>query len=280
MRQVFALAERLLRDAVCFLDRLLREFMAEPVLVDGDEAEAARSEWIAEHRIHARANAWRTARDFAQHEIARLGVFDVADEQLAAFALVHGREPEPLALALDHAQHQLGRPLELLQRMGDEALALLLGSREHPIADPERAPPPALDQPKLGRRRFRMPLLGHGADLTAVIDLDHAQHRHLGHAARLMERAARRAVDQSLVGHVLEQALQIDLLLPRQPKGSRDLALARRLVGRSDEIEGLLAAGQACGALAGLIARRSGWSWLASRPWGSWCSGRSGHVSH
>src|SRR4051794_26183750 len=187
MRQVFALAERLLRDAVCFLDRLLREFMAEPVLVDGDEAEAARSEWIAEHRIHARANAWRTARDFAQHEVAGLGVFDVADEQLAPLALVDRREPEPLALPFDHPQDQLGGALQLLQRMSDEPLALLLGPREHPIADPERPAPPALDDSQLGRRRFRMPLLGHGADLATVIDLDHAQDRHLGYAARLVE---------------------------------------------------------------------------------------------
>ena len=56
MRQVLALAERLLGNAVRFVDRLLREFMPKAVLVDRDQAEAARRERIAEHRIDARAD--------------------------------------------------------------------------------------------------------------------------------------------------------------------------------------------------------------------------------
>ena len=80
--------------------------------------------------------------------------------------------------------------------------------------------------------------------------LDHAQDRYLGHSAGLMERAAGRAIDQSLVSHVLEHALQVDLLFPRKPERPSDFALPRRLVGRGDEVEDLLAAGQVCGALA------------------------------
>jgi hypothetical protein len=64
-----------------------------------------------------------------------------------------------------------------------------------------------------------------------------------------VERATGRRVDKSLVGHILEQALEVDLVLPRQPERPRDLALASRLVGRGDEVEDLLAGGQACGAL-------------------------------
>ena len=108
---------------------------------------------------------------------------------------------------------------------------------------------PALDDPKPRRRPFRMPLLRHSEDIAAVVDLRDAQHRHLRHAARLVEGAARRTVDQPLVGHVLEQALELDLVLPGQAERPRDLALARRLVRRGDEIEDLLAAGKAGGAL-------------------------------
>ena len=54
MREVLALAERLLRDAVRLVDRLLREFGAQPVLVDRDQPEAARRERVAEHRVDPR----------------------------------------------------------------------------------------------------------------------------------------------------------------------------------------------------------------------------------
>ncbi len=192
VREVLAFAERQLRHPVRLGDRLLGELVAKAMLVDGDQAEAARGERIAEHRVNAGAYARRTSGDFAQHEVAGFRVFDVADEQFAPLALVHRRQPEPLALAFDHAEHQLGRALQLLERVGDKSRPLLLRPGEHAVADPERAAPAALDDPELGRRRFRMPLLGHGADLAAVIDIDHAQHRHLGHSAGLMERAAGR----------------------------------------------------------------------------------------
>ena len=45
---------------------------AQAMLVDRDQAEAARRERIAEHRIDARADPRRPAADFAQHQVARL----------------------------------------------------------------------------------------------------------------------------------------------------------------------------------------------------------------
>src|SRR6185503_6539024 len=85
----------------------------------------------------------------------------------------------------------------------------------------------------------------------AFVDGLDPEHRDLGYAAGLVKGASRRAVDQTLVGHVLEQALEVDLLLPRQAERAGDLALAGRLIGRRDEVEDLLAAGQSGGALAG-----------------------------
>src|SRR6476469_1122690 len=96
-----------------------------------------------------------------------------------------------------------------------------------------------------------MPLLWHRPRRAVVVDGLDSKNRDLGDAAGLVERAAGRAVDQPFVGHVLEQALEIDLVLARKPECPGNLALARRLVGRSDEVEDLLAAGQSGGALAG-----------------------------
>ena len=67
------------------------------------------------------------------------------------------------------------------------------------------------------------------------------------------------AVDQPLVGHVLEQRLEHDLVMARQVEGARDLALARGLAGLLDEVEDLLAGRQAGGGFAGhwhLVNRR------------------------
>src|SRR4051794_8016534 len=114
------------------------------MLVDRDEAEAARRERIAEHGIDACIDPRRTAADLAQHQVADLGILQLADGEFATLFLVDGRQPEALALAPDDAQRQLGRALELLHGMGDETFALLLGPAQQPVADAERAAPPAL----------------------------------------------------------------------------------------------------------------------------------------
>ena len=57
--------------------------------------------------------------------------------------------------------------------------------------------------------------------------------------------AAGRQVDEPFVGHILEQRLQRDLVITVEREMLRDLALADRLVGRRNEVEDLLAAGQA-----------------------------------
>ena len=62
-----------------------------------------------------------------------------------------------------------------------------------------------------------------------------------GHAAHLVERATGSAVDQPLVGHVLQQRLQPDLVLRAEPEALGDLAFARGHVGGGDEVEDLLA---------------------------------------
>ena len=66
-----------------------------------------------------------------------------------------GREPEALALLAHDSEHQLGRALELLHRVGDEPLPFLLGAREHPVADPERTAAAALEQADLAAAACR-----------------------------------------------------------------------------------------------------------------------------
>ena len=119
--------------------------MPQAVLVDRDEAEAARRERVAEHGFDARAYPRGATAHFAQHKIADFGVLQVVNCELAPLALVDRRQPEARAFLLDHAEHQLGRAFELLERMGNPALPSLLGPREDAVADAERAAPPAFD---------------------------------------------------------------------------------------------------------------------------------------
>src|SRR3546814_4528960 len=51
-------------------------------------------------------------------------------------------------------------------------------------------------------------------------------------------------IDQPLVGHVLEQRLQRDLIIAVECEMLRDLALSHRLIGRRNEVENLLAGRQ------------------------------------
>ncbi len=191
MRQVFPLAERQLGHAMRLVDRFLREFMAEPMLVDRDQAEAARRERIAEHRIDPRPHPRRPAADFAQHQIAGLGVLDIGEGSSRRSLLSTGDSQKRSPSC--RPRPTPARPsARVLHRMSDQALPALLGPGEHAVADAERAAPPALDQPELRRRRIGVPLLGHRPDIAAVVDLDHAQHGDLRHAARLVKSAARR----------------------------------------------------------------------------------------
>src|SRR6186713_1486550 len=84
----------------------------------------------------------------------------------------------------------------------------------------------------------------------AVADRHDPQHGDAGHAPRLVEGAARGAIDQPLIGHVLEQRLQHDLVMAAEAEGARDLALACRLAGLLNEVEDLLAGRKSLGGFA------------------------------
>jgi len=96
-----------------------------------------------------------------------------------------------------------------------------------------------------------MPLLGNRPHRAAVVDRLDSKHGDLGDAAGLMEGTAARMIDQAFVGHVVEQALQVDLGLAGEAERARNFTLSGRLVGRSDEVEDLLAGGEVGVALAG-----------------------------
>src|SRR5690606_6177413 len=71
-----------------------------------------------------------------------------------------------------------------------------------------------------------------------VFDIDHTQHGDLGHAAHAVE-GGLLAVDQAFLGHVLEKALERDLLLALEAERLGDLALSGRSLGRLDELDDL-----------------------------------------
>ena len=216
VRQVLALvAERQGRHPFGFGERLLRHHVGDAELVDRDQAERSRLERIAEPLGHARGDPRRPAGLLGEDEVTHLRQPRIRHRQLAPVALVDGLEPQPLALAVEHAEHQRLATRQRLHRMRDETPARFLGAREDAIARAERRSLAALDHAQPRRRpRLRLPALRHRDD-TIAIGIDDAQHRHLRHAARLVEGATWRGVDQPLVRHVLEQRLERDLVRAR-----------------------------------------------------------------
>ena len=221
------------------------------MLVDGDQAEGARRQRIAEDFGHLHPGARAAAGGLGEDQLPLLGPPDVGDMDGIAHALVDRRQPRlARAVQLDDAEQLFFRSRQLLHRMGEPAGADLFGACEHAIALAQRRAVGA--QLALGfdhaqpRRRgavVGLPAVGNG-DRLAVLGIDHAQHGDARQAAHAVEGGAL-AVDQAFLGHVLEQRLELDLLLPLEAEVFPDLALAGGLVGPGDEVEDLLAAGQA-----------------------------------
>jgi hypothetical protein len=212
--------------------------------VDRDQREAARRDRVTEPLGHAHGDPRRPPCLLRQHKIARLGTTGVGDLEVATLALLDALQPQPPAFLVQHAEHQFLAARELLHRVRDPAIAGFLGAREDSVAD-AKATRLALAHAQPRRRCIGLPALGRRPDRAAVVGIDDAQHRDLGQAAKLVEGAPRSAVDQPLIGHVLEQRLERDLLLRGQPEGARDFALSRRDIGGDDEIENLLPGRQA-----------------------------------
>src|SRR5438094_4709290 len=105
--------------------------MRDAMLVDRDQAEAARRERIAQYRIHARAKPRRPPGLFGQHQIAGRRLADVRNRQLASFLLVDWTKPEILAFLMHDTKHQFAASQQLLHDMRNKAGAALLGAREH-----------------------------------------------------------------------------------------------------------------------------------------------------
>ena len=183
---------------------------------------------------------------FAPERGVRLGPAEIGDRRGIAHPLVGRRQPRlARAVELDHAEQPFAARGQLLHRMRGPTRPGLLGARQHPVAGLERRMPLALHQPQPWRRGAIVgaPRVGN-RDRLALLDVDHAQHGNLGHAAHAVE-GGLLAVDQPFVRHVAQQALERDLLLAFQAKGLGDLALAGWLVGGLDELDDLLLRRQA-----------------------------------
>ena len=198
MAQILALVLmqwQLRRGNRFFLHRF-GEDMRDAMLVDRDQAEAARGEGIAQNVGDARADPRRAAGRLGQDQVALLRGADVADRRILADALVDRAQPQ-LAVGhfLDHAEQHLGRLGELLHRMGEPALARFLGAGKDAVTDRQRAALAPLYHADARRGlAFGLPAFG-GGDQGGVVDIDDAQHRHLGHAAHLVEGAGRADVE-------------------------------------------------------------------------------------
>ncbi len=222
---------------------------------DRDHAQRLRREGIADTVDDLRLGRRPAPRQFGAHQIADFGIALVGDREVEARALVGGTQPDHrLAagrLVLDeHPDHHLCARLQPLHRMRDMAAAAFLGAREDAVADAERAPRTFRAsllhhaQPRRGTGAF--PAFGHRPDIAAL-DRRDAQHGYARQAAMFVKGAARRQIDEPLVGHIPEQRLQRDLVIAVEREMLRDLAFADGLVGRRNEVEDLLTGRQAGG---------------------------------
>ena len=90
-----------------------------------------------------------------------------------------------------------------------------------------------------------LPGIGNG-DGLAILDIHHPQHRDPWHPAHGVKGGAL-AIDQPFIGHIAQQRLELNLLLPLEPESLGNFALAHRIGGGRDQIEDLLRCGQAGG---------------------------------
>ena len=87
---------------------------------------------------------------------------------------------------------------------------------------------------------FLVPFDRNADRLALIVDAFDREHRDGGEVARPLD-VLSPAVDQAVVGHLLQQALQADPLAAGEPEGARDLALAGLAGMLGDECEDRLA---------------------------------------
>ena len=222
----------------------VRNSSRRPMLVDRDQAEAARRERIAEHRVDPRGHARRPARRLGQDQVARLGVLEVGDRQLAPLLLSTGvRKKRSPSLRTTPSTSSAERG-ELLHDMGDMPLPRLLGAGEDAVVERQRRPPPALDHAQLRRRRVGMPALRLRPDL-AVVDRDDAQHRHPGTPPALWNARPGALSISPSSAMSLSRALSMILSWPDSPNARAISRLPAGWPDWFDEVEDLLAGRQA-----------------------------------
>ena len=232
-----------------FLKRFFGKDVRDAVFGNCNQAEAARRERIADHFDHLDARTLGTADPLGNHQLSRLGLAAIGDGRGLAHALVDRGEPRLAGLVdLDHAHQAFGARGQLFHGVRNPARGRLLGAGEETVAALQgrlalypgaRARFADGDARRLAGR-FGIPIVGLG-DEVALVHSNNRERRDLGHPAHAVE-GALLAVDQAFLGHVLEQRLQFDLLLPLEPEGLGDLTLAGGNVGGLDEVEHLLRA--------------------------------------
>src|SRR3546814_12405268 len=107
-------------------------------------------------------------------------------------------------------------------------LSAFLDAREETVANAQSALARALNHPDPGGRGVAFPAFGHGDRAAAVVDVGHPQHRDLRQTARLVQRAARTALEQAVIRHVLQPPPDRDLVRPVQGEPPPELPLTEQ----------------------------------------------------
>ena len=227
--------------------------MRDAVLVDGDQAEAARRERIAEHFGDPGGEARRPADLLGEDEVARLRLAEVGDGQLAPLLLLDRPQPEALRLpggrlrgrarCPSSASSSDGRPSRCrAARCGRAAGRRRRAPSPCPCA---RAPAAAARAGPLPSARAppRPVPLSSTSTMRSTVTLGTPP-------AWWKARPGEASISPSSAMS-RSRVLSAILSCARQAEGAGDLALARRRVARRDEVEDLLAAREArrCGRL-------------------------------
>ena len=221
-----------------------RDFKRDAEFVDGNQAETARREWVAQYIGYPRLFLACPPAKLCQNQIARLRLSDLKQRNIKTRLLVGGLQPETAIITfLDHAQYLFAGLGEFLHRMGKPPLPRFLRPRQYPVTDAQRAFSTPLDDTQLRQwYPIRFPTFRNGYQLVAI-DIDNFQHGDARNTAHLVECAARGCIDQPFVGHILEQRFQSDLVASEKPESARNFALACWFFRRLDKFEDLLATG-------------------------------------
>ncbi|MPL88767.1 hypothetical protein SDC9_34794 [bioreactor metagenome] len=242
--QILAALETRGRLGIGLGDDLVGEVVGDAVLMDRDQRDRARRGRIAQPVEHARL---RQAEPPLRAGLLRLDQLAVArvirgacrHHPFLGLALVDRHDPPALGALAEDADDAVLRAADLADRprLVDVAVALDRGDAgKDAVARAKRWLALRRQHQTARRLALAAPFERLGPEIARGIGGQHLQHGDRRQPRAVVE-AAPAALDHALLGHLLEQALQLDLLCALQAEGAGNVALGAGIgmVGKPGE---------------------------------------------